>query len=121
LRRTGTNTTAGGGVFAQIADLVVRWPRLVVGCWVLLAAALPTMFPSLTQLAQKSPTAMLPPDAPGSVSAKQMTEAFRESGSQKMLLIVLTNEKGRGPADENVYRKLVDSLRTDPKDVVMVR
>ena len=108
-------------MFAQIADLVVRWPWLVVGCWVLLAAALPPMFPSLTQLAQKSPTAMLPPDAPGSVSAKQMTEAFRESGSQNMLLIVLTNEKGLGPADENVYRKLVDKLRTDPKDVVMVQ
>lgn len=52
-------------MFAQIADLVVRWPWLVVGCWVLLAAAVPPMFPSLTPLAQKSPTAMLPPDAPG--------------------------------------------------------
>ena len=50
-----------------------------------------------------------------------MTEAFHESGSENVLLVVLTNEKGLGPADERTYRTLVDRLRQDNRDVVMLQ
>jgi RND superfamily putative drug exporter len=121
LRRSDTTTIAGGGAFARIADVVVRWPWLVIAFWIVIAAALPPMFPSLAQLAQKSPTAMLPADAAAATSARGMTEAFRESGSDNMLLIVLTNEKGLTPADESVYRNLVGRLRGDSKDIIAVQ
>ena len=38
-----------------------------------------------------------------------------------MLLAVLTDEKGLGPADEKTYRTLVDKLRQDTRDVQSVQ
>ena len=119
-----TGTAGAGGVFQRIADLVVRWPLVVVGFWILLAAGLPTTFPSLTEIAQKHPAAILPPDAPVTVTTRQMTKAFHESGSENVLLVVLTSDKGganAGPADEGVYRALVDRLHQDTRDVVMLQ
>lgn len=105
----------------RIADFVVRWPWLVIGFWAALAVALPLAFPSLAEMAQKHPLAILPGNAPSNVAARQMTEAFHESGSDDLLLVALTDEKGLGPADEAVYRRLVDALRRDTRDVVMVQ
>ncbi|MGA7055452.1 MAG: MMPL family transporter, partial [Mycobacterium sp.] len=44
-----------------------------------------------------------------------------ESGSENLLLMVLTDAKGLGPADEAVYRKLVDALRQDTRDVLTLQ
>src|SRR5579875_1443580 len=105
----------------RLADFVVRWPWVVIGIWVAVAVALPLTFPSLGEMAQKHPLAILPSDAPSSVTARKMTEAFHESGSDDLLLIVLTDDKGLAPADEATYRKLVDALRRDTRDVVMLQ
>jgi putative drug exporter of the RND superfamily len=105
----------------RLADFVVRWPWAVIGVWVAIAIALPLTFPSLNEMAQKHPLAILPSDAPSSVTARKMTEAFHESGSEDLLLVVLTNDKGLSHADEAVYRHVVDTLRQDTRDVVMVQ
>ncbi|OBF62699.1 hypothetical protein A5787_01280, partial [Mycobacterium sp. 852002-50816_SCH5313054-b] len=93
----------------------------MIGLWVAVAVALPLTLPSLGEMAQKHPLAILPSDAPSSVTARKMTEAFHESGSEDLALVVLTNDKGLGPDDEATYRKLVDALRHDTRDVVMVQ
>ena len=103
----------------RLADLVVRWPWAVIGVWVALAVALPLAFPSLSEMAEKHPLAILPSDAPSSVTAQKMTEAFHEPGNDNLLLVALINENGLGPADEATYRKLVDALHDDVTDVVM--
>jgi RND superfamily putative drug exporter len=72
-------------------------------------------------MAQRQPLAILPSDAPSSVAARQMTEAFHESGQDSLLLVALINENGLRPADEAAYRKLVDALRDDVTDVVMLQ
>ncbi|PJE15243.1 MAG: MMPL family RND transporter [Mycobacterium sp.] len=105
----------------RLADFVVRWPWAVIGLWVAIAVALPLTLPSLNEMAQKHPLAILPDDAPSAVTARKMTEAFHESGSEDLLLVVLTNEKGLGPADEAAYRKLVGALRADSRNVVMLQ
>lgn len=105
----------------RLADFVVRWPWAVIGIWAAIAVALPLTFPSLGEMAEKHPLAILPSDAPSSVTARKMTEAFHESGSENLLLVVLTNDKGLGPADEATYRTLVDTLRQDTRDVVMLQ
>ncbi|WP_082972545.1 MULTISPECIES: RND family transporter [unclassified Mycobacterium] len=105
----------------RLADFVVRWPWAVVGIWIAIAAALPLTFPSLGEMAEKHPLAILPSDAPSSVTARKMTEAFHESGSENLLLVVLTDDKGLGPADEAAYGKVVDALRRDTRDVVMLQ
>jgi RND superfamily putative drug exporter len=100
---------------------VVRWPWIVIGVWIAIAVALPLTFPSLSEMAQKHPLAMLPNDAPSSVAARQMTEAFHESGTDDLMLVALINENGLGPADEAAYRNLVGKLRDDITDVVMLQ
>lgn len=105
----------------RLADLVVRWPWAVIAVWVALAAALPLTFPSLGEMAQKHPLAILPADAPSSVTARAMTEAFHEPGNDNLLLIALINEDGLTRDDEATYRKLVDVLRDDQADVVSVQ
>ena len=44
----------------RLADLVVRWPWAVIGVWIAMAIALPLTFPSLGEMAQKHPLAILP-------------------------------------------------------------
>lgn len=105
----------------RIADFVVRWPWAVIGVWAAMLVALPLTFPSLGEMAQKHPLAILPADAPSSVTAKKMTEAFHESANDDLLLVTLINEGGLGPAHEATYRKLVDTLRNDQADVVSVQ
>ncbi|MBU9764977.1 RND family transporter [Mycobacterium sp. TNTM28] len=117
----GSADNSESGAFHRLGGVVVRWPWLVIGFWVVLAAALPSMFPSLTELSQKTPPAMLPADAPGSVAARQMSEAFHESGSDNMLLVVLSDDNGLDDADEAVYHRLVDTLRADTASVVTMQ
>ncbi|MFN6547392.1 RND family transporter [Mycolicibacterium nivoides] len=105
----------------RLADFVVRWPWAVIGIWAALLVALPLACPSLSDMAQKHPLAILPGDAPSSVTAQKMTEAFHESGNNDLLLVALINEDGLGPSDEATYRKLVDALRDDVTDVESVQ
>jgi putative drug exporter of the RND superfamily len=105
----------------RLAELVVRWPWAVIVAWAAIAVALLLTFPSLNDMAQRHPPAILPSDAPSSVAARQMTEAFQESGSDNLLVVAFINETGLKPADEDAYRKVVDALRDDVTDVVMVQ
>jgi RND superfamily putative drug exporter len=100
---------------------VVRRPMVVIGFWVALAALLTLLLPPLTQMARERPVDILPADAPVTVTTQQMTDAFDESGSQNVLLAVLTNEDGLGKPDEDVYRTLVGELRQDTRNVVMLQ
>ena len=105
----------------RLANFVVRWPLAVIGIWIALAVALPLTVPSLNEMAQKNPLSMLPADAPSSVAARQMEEAFQEPGTDDLLLVVLTDEDGLGPEHEETYAKLVDALRDDQQNVVMLQ
>jgi RND superfamily putative drug exporter len=105
----------------RLADLVVRWPLAVIGVWIAIAVALPLTVPSLNEMAQRHPLAILPSDAPSSVAARQMTQAFHESGTDNLMLVALINDNGLRPADEAAYRQLVNALRDDVTDVVMLQ
>ena len=104
----------------RLASLVVRWPFAVIAFWIALAVALPLSLPNLNDMAQKHPLAMLPADAPSTVAAREMTKGFQETGTDDLLLVVLSDERGVGPDQEPVYRSLVDALRRDD-DVVMLQ
>lgn len=105
----------------RLADVVVRWPWAVIGVWIALAIALPLSFPSLGEMAEKHPLVILPSDAPSSVTATKMAEAFEEAGSDNLLVVAFINETGLKRADEVVYRKVVGALRHDITDVVAVQ
>ena len=105
----------------RLTDLVVRWPLVVIGLWIAMAVALPMAVPSLGEMAERHPLVILPGDAPSSVTAQKMTEAFKEPGSDNLLVVALINESGLKPADEAAYRNLVDAVRDDVRDVVSVQ
>ncbi len=86
-----------------------------------MAIALPLTLPNINDMAQKHPLSMLPANAPSTVAAREMSRAFRESGTDDLLLIVLTDEKGLGSTHEATYRKLVEALRRDQGDVKTVQ
>src|ERR1700730_13373105 len=102
----------------RLADFVVRWPWVVIAVWVAIAVALPLSLPSLGEMAQKHPLPVLPSDAPSSVTTRKMAEAFHESGSEDLLLVVLTDDKGLGAADEAADRTLGGGLRPGTREGV---
>jgi RND superfamily putative drug exporter len=122
LREDAVNVpAAAGGIFRRVGDCVARWPMVVIGAWIAMAAALFVSFPSLSEMVREHPLSVMPADTPAMVTAQQMAKAFGQSESNNLLIVVLTDDKGLGPADENVYRSLVGKLRQDTRDVVMLQ
>jgi putative drug exporter of the RND superfamily len=112
---------APGGIFDRIGVFVVRRPLLVIASWILLAAVLALVFPPLPAQAGKRPPQPLPEDSPTMVTAHEMGKAFNDKTGGSMAMIILTDEKGITPADEDVYRKLVDKLHQDTQDNMSVQ
>ncbi len=115
--------TEAKGVFGRVGTFVLRWPWVVIGFWVALAAVLSVTFPPLTEMASKRPVAILPSDAPVLNTTRQISEAFHQSGSENenVLLVVLTDETGLDRSDEATYRELANRLRQDTRDIVMLQ
>jgi putative drug exporter of the RND superfamily len=109
-------------LFGRLGVFVLRWPWVVIGFWIALAAVLSVTFPPLTEMASKRPVAILPSDAPVLVTTRQISEAFHQSGSENenVLLVVLTDDNGLSRRDVSTYRALVDKLRPDTRDIVMM-
>ncbi|MCV7074732.1 MMPL/RND family transporter [Mycobacterium szulgai] len=110
-----------GGIFDRLGQLVVRWPLLVIGAWIAVVAAMALTLPPLAVQAAKREQAPLPADAPVMKVTREMGKAFKETGGGSLLMIVLTNEKGLTPEDEETYRKLVDNLHQDTQDKMSVQ
>lgn len=72
-------------------------------------------------MSQRNPVALLPADAPSNITTQQMTAAFDEAGSENVLVVLLTNNNGLGQADEDTYRTVVEQLRHNTADVVMIQ
>lgn len=109
------------GTFEKLGRFTARWPWLVIALWVAAAALIPMLSPTLNEMVQRQPVSVLPANAPSTVTAREITEAFRESGSENVLLVLLTNDNGFQKSDESTYANLVKALRSDSKNVVMVQ
>ena len=122
-RGAGASVPEATGLFGRVGRFVLRWPWVVIGFWVALAAVLSVTFPPLTEMASKRPVAILPADAPVLATTHQITEAFNQSGSENenVLLVVLTDDAGLSPSDYVTYRALADKLRPDTRDIVMLQ
>ena len=92
---------------------------MVILIWVAMAAIPHALLPSLDQVVRDHPVNLLPAHDPSTVAATQMASAFHEG--QNALLVVLTDEHGLGPADDDTYRALADNLRRNPDAVQSVQ
>lgn len=131
--RAGSSEAAKpGGIYDRLGDVVVRWPLLVIAAWIALAGALFLLFPPLPVQAGKHPPKPFPDDAPTAVVSKEMDKAWSAppdgakvekqgdkaaapAAATSMLLVVLSDEKGLSHAEENAYRKLIDTLSSQEK------
>jgi RND superfamily putative drug exporter len=120
-RRNLSERLSVSGMFGRLARVVVRRPWLVIASWLILVAVLGLTVTPLTKLASDRDQELLPTNSAVMTANRQMTEAFDEPGIQNVALVVLTNEHGLNSRDEDVYRSLVDKLRADQRDVVMVQ
>jgi putative drug exporter of the RND superfamily len=124
-RQTKKSSQAGQdvpvGVFARLGRLITRGPWMVIGVWVVLAGVLSLTMPSLEEVSQRHPVDILPSNAPVLVASDNMTAAFHEPESESVAVVVLSDAHGLSPADEGTYKKLVDALRQDTRDVVMLQ
>ena len=116
-----TADVAAGGIFQRLGNFVSRWPLLVIAFWIALAAALLLLLPPLPEVAAKNQAPPLPADAPTMVTARQMNQAFHETGAGSQLMVILTNENGLTPDDEKTYRTLIDNLHQDTQDKMSIQ
>ncbi len=109
------------GVFPRLGRLIARRPWLVIGAWLVLAGVLALTMPSLEEVSQRHPVDLLPPGAPVLAATDKMAAAFHEPDSESIAVVVLTDPHGLSPADDATYRKLVETLRRDSRDVVSLQ
>lgn len=100
--------------FSLLGRVVVRFPWLVIAAWIVLLMVLSTAFAPLTKIVEGQTMQALPPQA--MAAGEQMAKEFHES-AQNMLVVVMTDDNGLKPADDNTYRALAAKLRSDTNDV----
>jgi putative drug exporter of the RND superfamily len=110
--------SASRGVFSLLGRLATRAPWLIIAAWVAAVAILSVAFAPLTKVVEGQTVQPLPPKA--MAATEQMAKDFGESG-QNILVVVLTDDRGLQPADEDTYRKLAATFRGDTKDVIGVQ
>ncbi|OBH57912.1 hypothetical protein A5685_06630 [Mycobacterium colombiense] len=106
------------GVFSVLGRFVTRAPWLIIAAWVATVAVLTVAFPPLTKVVEGQTVQPLPPKA--MAATEQMAKDFGESG-QNVLIVVLTDNRGLQPADEDAYRTLAATFRGETKDVAGVQ
>jgi RND superfamily putative drug exporter len=104
--------------FSVLGRFVVRAPWLMIAAWVAVVGVLTLAFPPLTKVVEGQTLQPLP--AKAMAAAEQMAKEFGES-AQNILVVVLTDERGLQPADEDAYRKLATTLRGKSNDVTGVQ
>ena len=112
------NTSTRIDAFSVLGRFVVRAPWLMIAAWIAVVGVLTVAFPPLTKVVEGQTLQPLP--AKAMAAAEQMAKDFGES-AQNILIVVLTDERGLQPPDEDVYRKLATTLRRDTNDVTGVQ
>ena len=113
-----TRTAKGFDGFSLLGRVVVRAPWLVIAAWIALVVVLSVAFPALTKVVESQTMQPLPPQA--MAATEQMAKDFHES-AQNIIVVVMTDEHGLTPADNDTYRALADKLRSDTTDVSAVQ
>jgi putative drug exporter of the RND superfamily len=104
-------------VVQMFGRVVVRAPWLVIAAWVALVVVLAIAFPALTKIVENQTMQPLPPEA--MAATQQMATDFGDT-AQNILVVVMSDDQGLKPADDQTYRTLADKLRGDGQDVATV-
>ncbi len=118
-KKSGTSgTKTPVDAFSMLGRFVVRAPWVMISAWLALVVVLSVVCTPLAKVVQNQQVQPLPPAA--MAATNQMAKDFGES-AQNILVVVLTDKKGLGPPDQDVYRKVATTLRSDTNQVASVQ
>ncbi|WP_102143855.1 RND family transporter [Mycobacterium hubeiense] len=104
----------------MFVGFIFRHPLVVIGLWLIAAAAGNALVPQLEQVVHEQSRSFFPADAPSGVAAVRMGQVFGDSDTNNITYVVLESERRLGPAENDYYRQLLDILRADTAHVQSV-
>jgi RND superfamily putative drug exporter len=110
-----------GGRLAGWAGLAGRYPKLVVGLWVLAAVAVTVFVPPLESVVRANTTPFLPADSPMQRGLAVMDTAFGSGQAQAFAFVVLADGRGLSGADQRYYGRLARRLAAGRSRVAEVQ
>ena len=100
-----------------VARTIHRFSALIILAWLAITVILTIAVPPLEQVEREHAVPLSAPDAPSFKAAKRMGEAFQESDSGALAVIVLEGEQPLGDDAHRYYDDVIRQLKDDPAHV----
>jgi RND superfamily putative drug exporter len=100
-----------------IARFCSRFAVLIIGLWVLAAAAGNLLVPQVETTAHNHARGFLPADAPVNLAGAQMNQQFHDGAGGNLNYLVLEGERPFGAPERAYYDRLLSTLRADTEDM----
>ncbi|OCB23900.1 hypothetical protein A5674_23560 [Mycobacterium malmoense] len=104
----------------MLARLTGRYATLIVGLWVLAAAAANLAVPQLERVVDSHARPFMPTDAPSAVAAARAARLFDQTPSNNFVYVVLERSQKLTPQDRRFYDALTAALDSDQRHVYAV-
>lgn len=104
----------------SLARLTSRYAILIIGLWVLAAAAANLAVPQLERVVDTHARSFMPPDAPSAHAAARAAQLFNQTPSNNFVYVVLERDRRLTPHDRQFYDALTTSLGSDQRHVYAV-
>jgi len=102
---------------SRVARTIYRFSVLIILAWVLITVFLTVAVPPLEQVEREHAVALSLDDAPSFKASQRMAEAFDETSSGGLAVIVLEGEQPLGDDAHRYYDDLIRQLRDEPEHV----
>lgn len=116
---------AGEGAYsdrlARLAGFSIRHKVLIIGMWVVSAAALTVLFPQLETVVRQQSVNLIPRDAPSLQTVDRMGAAFGEQGSKTTIFVAMEDPAGLTAPVRGRYNAMISRLRADSEHVRLVQ
>lgn len=100
-----------------IARFCSRFAVLIIGLWVLAAAAGNLLVPQVETTAHTHARGFLPADAPVNLAGVQMDRQFHDGSGGNINYLVLESDRPLGAPERAYYERLLSTLRADTENV----
>ena len=101
----------------RVARAIHRFSILIILAWVAITVVLTIAVPPLEMVEREHAVPLSAPDAPSFKAAERIGEAFDESSSGALAVIVLEGQQPLGEDAHRYYDELIRQLRDDPAHV----
>ena len=107
----------GSGILTRLTG---RYAVLIVGLWVLAAAAANLAVPQLERVVDSHARSFMPTDAPSAVAASRAAQLFDQTPSNNFVYVVLERDQKLTPRDRQFYDAMTTALGSDRRHVYAV-